>query len=56
MSDIDHWIEEVEESLASDDAGKDVASVTSLIKKHQVLEAEVQIYKVKLFCFKVDSN
>ena len=47
VADIDRWIGEVENALASDDIGKDVATVTSLIKKHQVLEVEVQIHKVE---------
>ena len=50
VADIDRWISEVENALSSDDIGKDVATVTSLIKKHQVLEVEVQIHKVSLLC------
>lgn len=34
--DIESWMDEVETQLASEDHGKDVTSVTNLLKKHQV--------------------
>ena len=36
------------------ETGKDVGSVTCLIRKHQVLEVEVQIYKVNTYIFCVN--
>lgn len=36
------WMDEVETHLSSEDYGKDLASVNNLLKKHELLEADVQ--------------
>ena len=41
VEDIESWCGEVEQSLATEDMGKDLASVQTLLKKHQLLEAEI---------------
>uniref|UniRef100_A0A8B9GPW3 Spectrin alpha chain, non-erythrocytic 1 n=1 Tax=Amazona collaria TaxID=241587 RepID=A0A8B9GPW3_9PSIT len=38
IKDFDFWLSEVEALLASEDYGKDLASVNNLLKKHQLLE------------------
>jgi spectrin alpha len=35
---------EVESLLTSEDSGKDLASVQNLIKKHQLVEADIQAH------------
>jgi len=37
----------VEALLASEDYGKDLASVNNLLKKHQLLEADVSAHEVR---------
>ena len=44
VKDIDFWLGEVESLLKSEDSGKDLASVQNLIKKHQLVEADVQAH------------
>lgn len=39
----------MEALLASEDYGKDLASVNNLLKKHQLLEADISAHEVKLF-------
>ncbi len=34
--DMESWMDDVETQLSSEDHGKDVTSVTNLLKKHQV--------------------
>ena len=41
VKDIDFWLGEVESLLKSDDSGKDLSSVQNLIKKHQLIEADI---------------
>jgi len=38
----------VEALLASEDYGKDLASVNNLLKKHQLLEADISAHEVLL--------
>lgn len=40
---------QVEALLASEDYGKDLASVNNLLKKHQLLEADISAHEVLLF-------
>ncbi|CAG9856863.1 unnamed protein product [Phyllotreta striolata] len=42
VKDLDFWLGEVESLLTSEDAGKDLTSVQNLIKKHQLVEADIQ--------------
>ena len=41
IKDIDFWLGEVESLLKSEDVGKDLNSVQNLIKKHQLVEADI---------------
>lgn len=40
-------ISQVEALLASEDYGKDLASVNNLLKKHQLLEADISAHEVR---------
>merc|ERR1719309_597024 len=42
--DIEFWLGEVEQQLSSDEYGKDLLSVQNLLKKHQILEADVMAH------------
>ncbi|XP_022904899.1 spectrin alpha chain isoform X3 [Onthophagus taurus] len=44
VKDLDFWLGEVESLLTSEDAGKDLASVQNLMKKHQLVEADIQAH------------
>ncbi|KAG8512815.1 Spectrin alpha chain, non-erythrocytic 1, partial [Galemys pyrenaicus] len=46
IKDFDFWLSEVEALLASEDYGKDLASVNNLLKKHQLLEADISAHEV----------
>merc|ERR1712227_35683 len=39
--DLDFWLGEVESLLTTDEVGKDLASVQNLMKKHQLVEADI---------------
>ncbi|KRY71430.1 Spectrin alpha chain [Trichinella pseudospiralis] len=41
VKDLEFWLGEIETLLASDDFGKDLASVQNLLKKHQLIEADI---------------
>lgn len=41
LDEFNRWMDEVESHLSSDDYGKDLASVNNLLKKHELLEADV---------------
>jgi len=41
VKDLEFWLGEVETLLASDDYGKVLATVQNLLKKHQLLEADI---------------
>ena len=41
LEDLEAWIEEVEAQLQSEDHGKDLVSVTNLLKRHSLLENDV---------------
>ena len=40
-------VPQVEALLASEDYGKDLASVNNLLKKHQLLEADINAHEVR---------
>ncbi|XP_026324056.1 spectrin alpha chain isoform X2 [Hyposmocoma kahamanoa] len=44
VKDLDFWLGEVESLLTSEDSGKDLASVQNLMKKHQLVEADIQAH------------
>ncbi|KAL8606296.1 hypothetical protein ACOMHN_024191 [Nucella lapillus] len=41
VKDMEFWLGEVEQMLGTEDHGKDLASVTNLLKKHQLMEADI---------------
>lgn len=41
LDEFNTWMDEVESHLSSEDYGKDLASVNNLLKKHELLEADV---------------
>ncbi|XP_060526882.1 spectrin alpha chain isoform X2 [Cylas formicarius] len=48
VKDLDFWLGEVESLLTSEDAGKDLASVQNLMKKHQLVEADIQHHEDRI--------
>lgn len=44
VKDIEFWLGEVEQQLSSDEYGKDLLSVQNMLKKHQILEADVMAH------------
>ncbi|KAL0276367.1 UNVERIFIED_CONTAM: hypothetical protein PYX00_003957 [Menopon gallinae] len=48
VKDLDFWLGEVESLLTSEDSGKDLASVQNLMKKHQLVEADVQAHEERI--------
>lgn len=46
--DFDFWLTEVENLLKNEDSGKDLLSVAQLIKKHQVIEADIQAHEDRI--------
>lgn len=48
VGDLETWIHEVESSLASKDYGKDVRSVTNLLKKHQLVESHATAHEERV--------
>lgn len=44
VKDLDFWLGEVESLLTSEDSGKDLASVQNLIKKHQLVKADIEAH------------
>ncbi|XP_018608375.1 spectrin alpha chain, non-erythrocytic 1-like isoform X4 [Scleropages formosus] len=48
IKDFDFWLSEVEALLSSEDYGKDLASVNNLLKKHQLLEADISAHEDRL--------
>ncbi|KJH49812.1 spectrin repeat-containing domain protein [Dictyocaulus viviparus] len=45
VKDLEFWLGEVEILLHSDDYGKDLASIENLLKKHQLLEADIMAHE-----------
>lgn len=48
VKDLDFWLGEVESLLTSEDAGKDLASVQNLMKKQQLVEADIQAHEDRI--------
>ncbi len=44
--DMDFWLGEVEAQLSSEDVGRDLAGVQSLLKKHQLVTADITAREV----------
>ncbi|CAI4227013.1 unnamed protein product [Auanema sp. JU1783] len=45
VKDLEFWLGEVEILLQSEDFGKDLASIENLLKKHQLLEADISAHQ-----------
>ena len=48
VKDLDFWLGEVESLLTSEDAGKDLASVQNLMKKQQLVEADINAHEERI--------
>ncbi|XP_041352702.1 spectrin beta chain, non-erythrocytic 5-like isoform X2 [Gigantopelta aegis] len=48
VDDLTEWMDDVENQLSSEDHGKDLTSVNSLVKKHQQLEQDIQNHQDKV--------
>ncbi|XP_013791118.1 spectrin alpha chain, non-erythrocytic 1-like [Limulus polyphemus] len=48
VKDLDFWLGEVDSLLETDDSGKDLASVQNLIKKHQLVEADITVHEDRI--------
>jgi len=46
--DTETWMDEVETQLSSEDHGKDITSITILLKKHQLLEEDIGKHQEKV--------
>uniref|UniRef100_A0A914M706 Spectrin alpha chain n=1 Tax=Meloidogyne incognita TaxID=6306 RepID=A0A914M706_MELIC len=44
VKDLEFWLGEVETLLSSEDTGRDLASIENLLKKHQLLEADINAH------------
>ena len=47
VSDLDFWFGEVEAQLSSGDTGRDLGGVQALLKKHQLVEADIAAHQVR---------
>ena len=58
VKDLDFWLGEVESLLTSEDAGKDLASVQNLMKKHQLVDADILVFIDQNFsnCFNLENE
>ncbi|KAK7095430.1 spectrin alpha chain-like isoform X3 [Littorina saxatilis] len=48
VKDMEFWLGEVEQMLSTEDHGKDLASVTNLLKKHQLMEADITAHEDRI--------
>ncbi|XP_053397817.1 spectrin alpha chain, non-erythrocytic 1-like isoform X2 [Mercenaria mercenaria] len=48
VDDLLTWMDEVENQLMSEDHGKDLSSVKNLLKKHQLLEVDINTHQEKV--------
>ncbi|XP_013112769.1 spectrin alpha chain isoform X1 [Stomoxys calcitrans] len=48
VKDLDFWLGEVESLLTTEDSGKDLASVQNLMKKHQLVEADILAHEDRI--------
>jgi spectrin alpha len=48
VKDLDFWLGEVESLLTTEDSGKDLASVQNLMKKHQLVEADINAHEDRI--------
>jgi len=48
VKDLDFWLGEVDSLLQTEDFGKDLASVQNMIKKHQLVEADITAHEERV--------
>lgn len=48
IRDLEFWLGEIETLLSSDDYGRDLASIENLLKKHQLIEADIAAHADRL--------
>ena len=48
VKDLEFWLGEVEHMLEVEDYGKDLATVQNLVKKHQMLDADVKAHEDRI--------
>jgi spectrin alpha len=48
VEDIEFWLSEIEVQLSTNDKGRDLPSVQNLIKKHQLIEADIDAHKERM--------
>ncbi|XP_060065678.1 spectrin alpha chain-like isoform X1 [Ylistrum balloti] len=48
VKDMEFWLGEVEQMLGSEEYGKDLSSVQNLLKKHQLLEADIAAHEDRI--------
>lgn len=48
VKDLEFWLGEIETLLSSDDYGRDLASIENLLKKHQLIEADIAAHSDRL--------
>ena len=48
VEDFESWMDDVEGQLSSEDHGKDIVTVTNLLKKHQLLEDDIGKHQVNM--------
>jgi spectrin alpha len=48
VKDLEFWLGEVEHMLENEDYGKDLATVQNLVKKHQLLEADIKAHEERV--------
>ena len=56
VEDVEFWLSEVELLLASKDLGKDLTSVQNLIKKHQLIQADIAAHKERVEAVNTQAN
>lgn len=54
MDETISWIKEKEQLMASDDFGRDLASVQALLRKHEGLERDLAALEDKVRSFLID--
>ena len=55
VKDLDFWLGEVESLLTNEDVCKDLASVQNLMKKQQLVEADVQAHQDRICALTITS-
>ena len=48
VKDLEFWLSEMEQLVQSDDYGKDLSSVQNLVKKHQLLDADIAAHEERI--------